>query len=960
MVWAASGASANEVANTGGQDDAVVQVVVTGSRIVRSGAEQPTPVTVLSATELTAATPNIGQALTQLPQLSQSSTLQSSNNQGGISQLNLRALGANRTLVLLDGRRLTPATTGTAPDINSLPQALIKRADIVTGGASAAYGSDAVAGVVNLILDTELTGLKGGVQAGSAQRGDNPDYMLSLTGGTAFAGGRGHIVASGEYYESRGALTAEGRGWNQHSYLPLPNPGVTATTPASASNPNIVIVPNAGLTRAVGGTILSGPLAGVQFGPGGVPTQFHYGQYRTANYMQGGDATSTAYFQPLTPEFTRWNGFTHATYDLTDNITAFGEVGIARSRAWSRTYPPSYNLPIYSGNAFLPASIQQQMTSLGLPSFTLGKIALDWQMDPRERMYEGGYSGIDDRVTSEDYLAGLKGSYELLGTRMTWNAYYQHGATSYARAVPNDPININLFNAIDAVTVTQANRGTSGLPLGSIACRTTLTNPNNGCIPLNVFGPGAGSLQALDYIYDTAWFKQATTQDAAALSTQGKVFHTWAGPVSMALGVEWRKVRTVVTSDSLSQTVPSAWLAANAAGTRGLPAVYLTPNPGVFLFGNYQPIQGSYNVKEVFTEAEVPLATDTRFAKSLELNGAFRYADYSISGGATTWKVGLTYEPFRGLRFRGTRSRDIRAPNIIELFSASRQSPEVITDPVNANAVYQVPTFQTGNLNLSAEKANTTTFGVVYQPSWLSGFMASIDVYSIEILGAITTLTGQQILDECRNGNTSLCGLSSRDPANNLVLQIRRPNINLATLRERGLDFELSYGFELGDGELQLRGIATYVDELSNASLSDAPAIDRAGEVGPNNNGVPHWSGRVSSNYGYGPLGVTLQGRYIGGGTYNNTYNTDKYNAPGVPITYINENDIPARIYWDLTARYEFKVGAGAVNAFATVNNLLDKDPPITPILGVNMHQTNFALYDIVGRTYTAGLKYKF
>jgi iron complex outermembrane receptor protein len=511
------------------------------------------------------------------------------------------------------------------------------------------------------------------------------------------------------------------------------------------------------------------------------------------------------------------------------------------------------------------------------------------------------------------------------------------------------------------VVVTAANRGSSSAPIGSIVCRTTLTNPNNGCIPLNIFGANSYSQAALNDIYGDAWFNQKTRQDAAAVNLQGTLFQNWAGDVSAAVGAEWRSVRTVVTSDPLSQTLPRDYLAAKAAGTRGLPAVYLTANPGVFLFGNYQPIDGSYNVKEAYAELLVPLAHETRFARKLELNGAVRYAQYSRSGGVWTWKAGLVYEPSRDLRFRATRSRDVRAPNIIELFSAARQSPIVVQDP-QRRETYQVPTFQRGNPNLLPEKADTTALGVVFQPRFIPGLMASVDLYDIKIGSAIATPQAQEIVDDCERGNKDFCALIDRDSTNRII-QLRIPNSNVAEFRVQGADIELGYNTSVGAGRLALRSILTYVRKLSQASIiSTAPVINRAGEIGPTRGlaGLPKWSGTLSAGYSQGPFNAVIEERFVGSGTYGNAFNTSEYNLAGTPVVYVSDNNISATYYTDLTLRYKLDGFGGRIELYAIVNNLLDQDPKIAPNLTVNMEQTVSRLYDVLGRRFTVGARFQF
>jgi iron complex outermembrane receptor protein len=934
-------------------------ILVTGSRVARTGADQPTPVTVLSSAELTAGAPTLVEGLAQVPQLATSSSPQNPQNFGPVSFLDLRGLGPNRTLILLDGRRLTPATTGTAPNINSLPHNLVQRVDIVTGGASAAYGSDAVAGVVNFVLDTKFEGIKGLVQSNITERGDDQNYTLALTGGTSFAGGRGHIIVAGEYFDRAGVYNRGDRAWSNEHWLPLPNPTVTPSNPGSPTNPNVLIVNNAGFSRSPGGVVLTGPLAGTEFGRGGSVLTHDFGSLRSGQYQVGGNFTNTNFDSSLTHEEWRWSAFSHATFDLTDNLTVFGEVNLSKNMSYNHIFPPSYDLPIFSGNAYLPAAVQARMTALGLASITVSKITLDWQLDPNDRHYQGGFSVITDEATSKDYSGGLSGKFGVGEKDFTWNAYYQHGTTSYERHVPNDPVNINIFNAMDAVRVTAANQGASGLAIGSIVCRTSLSNPANGCVPMNVLGPNLYTQAAMDYIYADAWLRQETTQDAAAVNLQGQIFDIWGGPVGAAVGVEWRKVRTVGTSDPLSQTRPRDYvLRPENAGVRGLPAIYLTPNPGVFLFGNYQPIEGEYNVKEIYGELVVPLLRDTSFAKALELNGAVRYADYSTSGGALTWKAGLVWEPTRDLRFRATRSRDIRAPNIIELFSAARQLPVNIRDDNLNGEVYQVPSFQLGNPDLAPERADTTAFGIVYSPSFVPGFTFILDLYDIKIQDAISTVAAQDILDDCRRGNTLFCTFIDRD-ATNRIVQIRLPNSNVAEFRARGADLELNYNRELGSGRFSLRALVSYVRELSSASaISEAPPIDRAGQLG--GGGVPDWSGQLQANFTQDGFTFLVRERFVGAGKLNTTYNTDKYNVPGAPTFYINDNTVSSVFYTDITLRKKFDVSGGEIEMFGTVTNLFDQDPPVAPALNITMEPTNNALYDVLGRRFTVGARFEF
>lgn len=927
-------------------------IVVTGSRIVRNGADMPTPVAVVSSEELVSTSASVIEGLNTLPQLQSSVSASANGNFGVVGYLNLRALGASRTLVLLNGRRLTPATTAGSPDVNTLPSNLVQRVDIVTGGASAAYGSDAVAGVVNFVLDNTFTGLKANGQVGVSNYGDNETYVVSLTGGQSFLDDRLHVVGTAEWYRNMGVLSLKDRDWGRTNTVPIPNPNVTAGNPASPSNPNLLMLPDARVAhQQVGGLITSGPLAGTQFLAGGVPAPFAYGDYRSGQWMIGGDGPTIADENLISFPTERRTAFVRAQFEASDALTFFVEGMFADNETTGYNIPGSQAFEIYSGNAFLPASIQQQMTDLGLDSFSMGRLDLDW-----------GLSITVDKIKSEDFTGGVDGNFTAFGNDFTWNAYYQHGRVHYTRLVPNDPINVNVWNSVDAVEVTADNVGDSGLPLGSIVCRTTLTLPTNGCVPYNPFGPKPLTAEEEAWMTDEAMLDQVTKQDSAAVSVQGTAFQNWAGDVSIALGAEWRQVKTVVTSSVYDQTIVQDYIDATAPGLRGLPSQLNTPAPGIYQFGNYQPVSGSYNVKEFFAETVVPLATDMSFAQNLELNAAVRYTDYSVSGGVWTWKAGLVYEPFDGLRVRFTRSRDIRAPNINDLFSAGRLSPQTVRDPVRQETVGPVNTYTAPNLNLQPEKADTMTLGFVVQPAALPGFTAQVDAYDIKINGAIAAPSPQQVLDECFAGNTEYCSFITRQDGapDGALLQVLNPNVNLQALRTRGIDFEVGYTTDLGAGRLALRAFANYTDELSFKGIGGAPTVDLAGDVGHRGTtpkgGVPNWTATASANYAAGPFGVTLKERFISAGKFDTTYNDPDFS----PVTYINDNSVPSRFYTDVTLRYEIESIGQGVELYTTINNLFDQDPPIMGNLSVLPSQSNGAIYDLVGRMFTFGVRAKF
>jgi outer membrane receptor protein involved in Fe transport len=439
-------------------------------------------------------------------------------------------------------------------------------------------------------------------------------------------------------------------------------------------------------------------------------------------------------------------------------------------------------------------------------------------------------------------------------------------------------------------------------------------------------------------------------QHSAEVVVQRQLFRTWAGPIAVATGAAYRK-------DSLDQaagpddlealTTPSA----ASQGYRGLPAAY--NGARIFERGNPAAVAGSYDVREAFGEAIVPLAADMRFAQSLDLNAAIRHARYSGSGGVLAWKLGLDWKPFSDLRLRGTVSRDIRAGTLSERFDVSRGGSSVIDPFIGSNESYAMTALTGGNLNIAPEEADTVTFGAVYQPSWARGFAISADMYDIDIRGAIATIGVQNIVDQCFAGATSLCPLIVRNPASGLITEVINTYQNIDGARTRGLDVEASYAapvnFFGGNESLSLRAFAGYVFELSTTQAR-AAKIDRAGQTGLTG-GAPDWQGMLTATYRYGPASTSITQRYISGGSYDATWNE----------TNINDNTVSPVAYTNLRVAYKLNIAGGGGEIFANVNNLFDRDPPLAPTWGfTGSTASNFSLFDKMGRRYTLGVRFDF
>lgn len=884
-------------------------VVVTGSRISRSGFEAPSPMTVLNADDLAKqGAPNVAAALNLIPSFRPGTTPATSTIDTGGAQniLDLRGLGSTRTLVLLDGRRHVATTTTGRVNVDLIPQALIKRVEVVTGGASAAYGSDAVAGVVNFIFDHEFTGLKGSGQVGLTGAGDNREYRVSLAYGTHFADGRGHFAIAGELYDGNGILAQRDRDWSSTEAQLINNPAYKA---GNGEPIRLRASPVRQSNRSQGGMITTGRFKGMQFLPGGVLSKADLGTFDNGTYHIGGDGASQSLSVSLIPPSERHNVSAILSYDITDNVRAIFEGSYSSTRSGDAINENSSGAAytIQRDNAYLPASMSSLMAAG--ETFSMGRVNTDF-----------GLYDTDARSKTYRAVAALEGDF---GNSWKWSAYYQFGRTQSDVSIYRNVITANLTRAIDAVN--------SG---GQVVCRVNAdANPNNNdasCVPINLFGNGSPSAAAIGYVTGTQNALTTLRQNVVAADIQGEPFSTWAGPVSIAFGGEYRDESVNVTSDPISQA-------------------------GGFAIGNPKRLQGGFNVKEAFAEAVVPLLKDSPVGKSLDFNGAVRFTDYSLTGSVTTWKVGLTYEIVDGVRLRATRSRDIRAPNIVELFTEPRLGFNTLRDPTNGSTVL-VNLHPGGNPSLTPEKGDTLTAGIVLQPSAVPGLRLAVDYYDIKLNNVIALLGPQSILDRCFGGATELCSLITRNSAG-VITDLNTFYLNLASRHARGVDMELSYATPLSriadswTGNLSARVLATYVDTLSTSD--GVVTTERAGEVGEAVNGdMPHWRFTTNVAYDNGPLNLSLTGRYVGGGKYSNAF---------VDRVDINDNTISARFYLDASIGFNILDRDGQkVELFGVVNNIMDQDPPIIPIgfqLGL---QTNSAHYDVVGRSFVAGVRFKF
>jgi outer membrane receptor protein involved in Fe transport len=928
--FAAGQANAQDVAASGA--GSLEQVTVTGTRIVRDGYEAPTPVTVISVDEIQKAPQqHISDFVNRLPAFGGGMSTTSGGNEisgGRQSQnnLNLRSLESYRTLVLLDGHRIVSGDVNGSVNINDLPQSLIRSVDVVTGGASAAYGSDALAGVVNFVLDKDYTGFKTDFQGGITDHGDNESYKANVTFGTPFADSRGHFIASAEYAHNNGLFgSSANRDWGFDTAHIIPNPDYNGT------NAQFLIRRQASQIRVTpGGIVNAGPLRGWAFREDGTPYQFQYGSLTTpqSQYTVGGDwrdSEVTATAQSLANKLERGNAFARVSFEINDNVTAFVNLIYSNSEGIARSKQDDQGaMTISANNPFIPADFAPLVAAAGVPSFVMGSYNRDLD-----------YIYTDNRRNMFSYAAGLEGTFQAFGRDWNWEAFGQVGkATTHIDALVKNNRNFNL--ALNAV------RDVNGNIVCAVNANADPADDAPGCVAWNPFGWGQNGAAAVAWSKGHSRLDQENKQTVGTLSLSGEPFNNWAGPVSVATGLEWRKEEVVGVPDALSLQ-------------------------SVFSAGNFKGIRGEYDVSEGYFETVVPLLKDLPMARSLEFNGAARYTHYSTSGDVTTWKAGLTYDMTDDLRFRFTRSRDIRAPNLGELYARGQGGQSI--GVVNVLTGETLPTFLNntiGNPELTPEKADTTGFGVVYRPSYLEGFTVAVDYYDIDVNDAILTVGTQETLDRCLQAQQQFyCDNISYGGPNGSIDFITSLPFNFANLHQRGLDIEASYIKPLDQivsswrGDLTLRALGTHV-EFSERDDGYNPVQDFAGDnsdVGPLN-----WRWLFQAEYSLAAFTASWTGRFMSSGHYAPRYIQCTSDCPRstATATTIDYNYIESRFYHDLSLSYELTVAGTESQLYLNVANVLDEQPPLIASANPSLMSTNPQLYDTIGRAYYGGVRFKF
>lgn len=954
----------------------VEELVVTGSRIQVPGLESASPILTVGAAEIgLQQQPEVEKIIRFLPISVPSDGDAVNNGTAGVSTINLRGLGAQRNLVLIDGQRVTPYNTAGQVDVSVIPTAFLERVDIITGGASAVYGSDAISGAINFILKKNFEGVELDTKYSVTGAGDGEVISTSLTFGSNVADGRGNVALSMNYSQREGVLfgtrplgnlgieTASGA--NYQNFLdgrqPTPPPAGCGGPGSVAAGGSTTTVPTRTQITGVGTSAVQfredgtlGPNCGVfNFNP------FNY--YQTPQERFG--ATAIGY------------------YELAENVEAYARVvysstNVTQQIAPSGIFGNSYYVPL--ANPFLTAQAQTTLINSANTARTAGTLpATSW----RDLNANGVVDAADDlrlvirRRTGElgarsstydnnmfQFTLGLRGEFM---DNWNWNAYLQQGQVDRTEIRAGYTNTTNFGNALDAVSTTTCRVGGSG------------------CVPINVFGAYGTITPAMAaYSSATGVIIESYEQTVFNASVNGELTalkSPWASQsVVASLGVEYREEFGASTPDECLKLPPISCL--GGAG------------------GNQLPIVGGFDAHEIFGEMIVPIAMDQPLAQSLGLELGYRYSDYNPTGTYSTWKAGLNYEPFDGLLLRVMRQRAARAPNVGEIAApvviglrnadfdpCSLGARRAITADVRARCIAtgmtaaqvgtvqdivagQINTFEGTDLTKlpSAELADTTTVGLVWTPTFLTALRApvvSVDYYDIEVKDYIGAFSAQETLDGCYiAGIQQFCQRIVRvdgdiaSPGSG----VQRFTTNLNYIRAEGVEAAVNFGLDLDTlglserwGSLAVSWTGNYYLTNESRSSNTVPEIDCLGFFG-NACGNPTHKFRFvqRTTWTMGDLQVSYLWRHL---------NKVEIEPVQQPNTFRAFREIEAYNYIDLAASYAFN---DVAKVTFSVQNLLEKDPPVlgneAATTSANSGNTLPSAYDTLGRIFAVGLNLRF
>lgn len=909
-------------------------VIVTGSRLISDISRSPTPLTVISKDQLQATSPtDLPSALNKLPLFQGSTgpraTTNASTNSAG-NTLNLRAFGANRTLVLVEGHRIAPTNADGSVNIDTLPQMLINRVEVVTGGASAVYGSDAVTGVVNFVLDKQFNGVKLEANSGISTYGDGASYQFGIAAGADLLGGRGHVEGSARFFNQDGVFNYQ-RPEGRYNFL--------LTGAGTAANPFTTTAFATLNTYANGGKISCNGCAanGMQFIQNGVIGPFNPGTPTgTIGISSGGDGSVDTLGQ-VTSSLRTAEAFGRFSYDISDDVSLYVQGTAAESYNKGSFINNLINPGVvpntfFSDNPYLPPQAQALLSNGTTNTFQIAEYII--QPGNRSAYQTNGLS------SNLSIVAGVDGT---LLERYNWNLFYTHGQSRLEIFDPANQNNQKMYAAQDAVPG----------PNGTVVCHVTTTayaGRYPDCAPMNPFGPSAMTSAQYRYFLQRSQAIFKNTLDDIGAGVSGNIFDLPGGPVKAALSAEARWTSYEVASNAQpTETV-------DCSGLR-------LCNPTVPLWqSNITATRSavSNDVWEFAGELNIPLMKDAPLVQSLTADIAGRYTDYSVSGAVQTWKIGLDWHVDDTIRFRGTNSVDIRAPTLNDLFSPLQLTPQSFTDLHTGNLNGNVPLAVHGNPNLVPEVARTYTAGMVLTPDLLRGFTFSMDYYRIVLKNAITAVSSSSIavqqLCEYSAGTSSFCDLyvrpfpfSDRSPANYPTL-VYNQSLNAAVNRLEGWDMEADYRFEMADVWESLRGS---VDARLLVNIQ--PVNQQVQFPGAPLTFTATAKGHATAFLGYNLDSWTFsfEDRWISGFPKAQAFG-QVYAVPRVDS--IN--------YLDLSVDKAFRGDGGSVDAYLSVQNIANTRPPLNPANSTNpglffmsARPPNLTVYDAVGRYFTIGVR---
>ncbi len=937
----------------GGAATPVETVVVTGTRIARPELQSTMPIAVIHSQDAKdfardtvydalLLNPAIGPGLGEMNSLGQ-------EYDQGVANINLRNLGPNRSLVLVDGERWVSSGARTsAVDLNTIPTALIDRFEVVTGGAAAIYGADAVTGVVNVIMKTKLSGVDMSATSGISSRGDaNQDNVSVATGGD-YADGRGHFVIGGDYTYTA-PLSDESRYSGRVAYYP----NAAYTGPGSGVPANLLYTNIRQINRSSVPTFcLPSGTACKQWYQllNGVVTPVPQSSYQVlvageVGVQNGGPSNAGNAFENLLlrPEAQKGSLYAHTSYALTPTITWSGMFSYARSAdqatpEWPQIRDDERPTNWWGGttaeiatltNPYLPASLRQFMLANNLTSIPLDRTYLNlpraYEYDDRENITLG--SNLDGKLTN----------------RLNWQAFVRYGQVS------DDIETTHMIGKAEWLNA----RNTLADPVtGQIECADA-TARANGCQPLNFFSTAPYSQSLLNYLERSRHESNFNSLLTTGASINGSLFSLPAGDVSTAAGFEWRR-ETLRTRDD--------------PDTAKLKDVVFSPGEDYAL---HPALDASRDTTEVFGEVLVPVLRDLPLVKHLSVEGAYRYSHYSDSQDTHTWKAGGTWELLRGLTLRGDYSHSVRVPNFGELFSPPNTATYGnIPDPCQSAYINQNPNYKAnctavlsgltvplptpnlnapvvhsgGNPDLTPETSNSFTYGAVFQPRFAPGFDLTIDYWDITISSVITQLPYITILNNCYGAaggpGQFYCNLISRDTQGNVV-SVQALYENLSGEHARGVDFGANYRTPVAGGLYRASFNATYLAQQTIVAAVGQPGVDYAGEWD-----FPRFKFTLLNQYSFGKFSFGINTRYISRSKYNSTAVSNQiYQYP-----FIGE-----KIYNDLTLTYRpverYDVTFGVKNVADTQVPLELQANSVSPhSAGSYFGGSGAADYDAIGR----------